>query len=361
MFLVHFIRFFVLFIFLFLLWNILTYSRQSESNTIIGFIKNNPDKSAILAIRNDSVIASLNINSLMPLASTLKIVIAIEYAEQSASGLIDADEMISLSELSKYFVPFTDGNAHSTWIQSVRPKIQNEQISIREIAKGMIKYSSNANTDWLLEKLGIENVNARIYALGLENHTMIFPLVSALFVGKELFPALNGDELKEKLISLDSGEYIETVLSIHKEISSSTTYEKDISHLSMDIQRIWSDNLPASTVKEYVGIMKKINNRNYFSSEVHEYLDEVMEYILENPANREWLVHTGMKGGSTPFVITKAMYATDIQGNKTELAYFFNNLSMLEMMQLQMKMNDFELNLLTKDEFRVMLKEELTK
>ena len=52
-----------------------------------------------------------------------------------------------------------------------------------------------------------------------------------------------------------------------------------------------------------------------------------MEYILENPKNEEKIEHIGMKGGSTAFVLTKALYSTDNKGNKTELAYFFNNLS----------------------------------
>ena len=36
-------------------------------------------------------------------------------------------------------------------------------------------------------------------------------------------------------------------------------------------------------------IMKKINSRTYFSKETQKYLDEVMEWILDNPANQKWL------------------------------------------------------------------------
>lgn len=122
-----------------------------------------------------------------------------------------------------------------------------------------------------------------------------------------------------------------------------------------------SDRLPSSTVEDYVTVMKKINSRDYFSENAQRYLDEVMEYILENPANKEWLEHSGMKGGSTAFVLTKALYATDKQGNKTELAYFLNDLTILEMTRLQMSMNEFELKILTNSEFRKKVKSELTK
>lgn len=330
-----------------------------NENKILEFIKENPDRTAIRLIRNDSVIANQNPNKIMPLASTVKIILAIEYAEQSSKGQINADELILLSELEKFYIPNTDGNAHPTWLKSIKEKIKDEQISIREIAKGMISYSSNANTEWLLNKLGKENVNNRLDSLGIKNHTEIYNLVSSLFVGKERFPDLRGKELEESLKKLDLKDYIETTNIIHEKLLSDTLYKKDVGDLGMNIQKVWSDKLPASTVSEYVGIMKKINSRKYFKPKVQEYLGEVMEYLLENPANKEWLVHAGMKGGSTAFVLTKSLYATDKKGNKTELAYFINNLSTLEMTKLQMSMNEFELKILTNKEFRKKIETEL--
>ncbi len=78
--------------------------------------------------------------------------------------------------------------------------------------------------------------------------------------------------------------------------------------------------------------------------------------MLANPANRSWLKHTGSKGGSTAFVLTRYLYATEISGDKTELVYFFNELNFVEQQRLQMSMNDFELQVLTDAEFREELK-----
>ncbi len=332
-----------------------------SADKVLNFIKSNPEKSSILLVRNDTIFASRNIDKIMPLASTVKIILAIEYAEQSANGQINPDELISLTDLEKFYVPNTDGGAHSSWLKSIKDKISDDKISIREISKGMIRFSSNANTEWLLNKLGIENVNNRLDSLGLKNHTEIYNIVSALFVGKELFPDLKGKELQKKLIDLSQSEYIAATKKVHQKLLSDTLYKKDIGDFGMDIQKIWSDRLPSSTVEDYVSVMKKINSRKYFSEQTQKYLDEVMEYILENPANKEWLEHIGMKGGSTAFVLTKALYATDKKGNKTEMAYFLNNLSVLEMTRLQMSMNEFEVKILTNKEFREKVKTELMK
>jgi len=160
------------------------YFKPSEQ-LVLNFIKDNPNKSAIKLIRNDSIIAVKNPNKVMPLASTVKIILAIEYAIQSSEGKLNPDEEVSLNELEKFYVSNTDGGAHPKWLRSVKGKVNDNKISIREIAKGMIKYSSNANTEWLSQKLGLENINKRIGSLGISDHTEIYYIVSALFIGKE--------------------------------------------------------------------------------------------------------------------------------------------------------------------------------
>jgi len=334
------------------------YFKPSE-NQILDFIKKNPDKVAIKLVRNDTILAQRNTTKLMPLASTVKILLAIEYAEQSAKGIINPDEEIPLEELDKFYIPNTDGGAHPGWLKSVEDKISDDKVAIRDIAKGMIRFSSNANTEWLGKKLGLENINNRLDSLGVTDHSKFYYIVSALFVGKEKFPESTGEVLEEQLKNLSLEEYIETTNQVHNKLLIDTTYKKDIGDLDLNIQRIWSDNLPGSTVEEYVGIMKKINSRTYFSARTHEYLNEVMESIMENPANQKWLAHSGMKGGSTAFVLTKALYATDKKGNKTELAYFFNDLGILENQMLQLSMNTFELKILTDKEFRDKVENEL--
>ncbi len=325
---------------------------QPKASKILNYIQQHPDKAAILLVRNDSVLAHLNTNKLMPLASTMKIIIAIEYARQCAAGIIHPDDLVPLSEVNMFYVPRTDGGAHPTWLKEISNQAVDGQVTIRSIAKGMIKQSSNANTEWLLERLGITQVNNLLDTLGLSQHTPIHYLVSSLFVGKELFPNLRGKALEDSLSQLDPSAYIDATHIIHQKLKTDTTYKNDIGSLSLGVQKIWSDRLPASTVADYVSLMKKINSKTYFDTQTQSYLDEVLEFVMENPVNRNQLQHCGMKGGSTPFVLTKALYATDINGNMTELAYFLNNLSVLDMTRLQMSMNEFERNILSSHSFR---------
>ncbi len=337
------------------------YFFQPDKHFILEFIRDHPEKSALQLLRNDTLIAEQNPHKVMPLASTVKIILAIEYAEQAASGIIDPDQGVTLEALDQFYVPNTDGGAHPEWLESVAEKVEDGQIAIREITKGMIEYSSNANTEWLSAKLGLEHINNRLDSLGVEDHTEIYYIVSALFVGKEMFPTLEGEALAEQLRAMSMTDYIAATRRIHRKLSTDTTYKQELGDLRMNIQRVWSDKLPASTAAEYAGILQKINSRSFFSAATHRYLDEVMEYLMEDPDNRAWLAWAGTKGGSTAFVLTKALYATDKQGYRTELAYFFNDLGIFENQRLQMSINEFELGILTDAAFRTAIEKELSK
>lgn len=324
---------------------------RPDANRVLDFIRKNPTKASILLIRNDDIIAQKNIDKLMPLASTVKIIIAIEYAEQCSNATLDPDELVSFAELDRFYIPKTDGDAHPNWIKSLGGQTTSDQVSIREIAKGMIRFSSNANTEWLLNRLGREHVNERLVKLGIRNHTKIYNSDAALFIGKELFPHLKGKELATAVSKLDTKEYLEAADTIHQKLLLDATYKSSLGDLSIELQKVWSDNLSASTVSEYAALMKKFNSKTYFGAKTQAYLDEVLEALMENPANRSWLKHCGMKGGSTLFVLTKALYATDKNGNKTELAYFFNDLSILQSVRLTRSLNAFELKILSDKNF----------
>ncbi|GAB5408556.1 MAG: serine hydrolase [Balneolaceae bacterium] len=341
----------ILFVLLIAAISIGVYYFFPSKDRVLKFIKENPTKSAITVFKNDSLITDINSDKIMPLASTVKIIIAIEYAEQAASNKIDPNEMIDIEEIDYFYAKNTDGGAHPAWKNSLKNSIIDGQVPIKEIAKGMIRYSSNANTEWLQKKLGLDNINNRLDSLGIKNHTEIYYLVSSLYVQKEMYPDLNGESLKDSLRNISREGYIETINNIHSKLLADTTYRNELKSLPLSEQQVWSDRLPASTTFEYAHLMKKLNSKTYFSKQVYSYLDEVMEGLMESEANKKQFLHAGTKGGSTAFVLTTALYATDKQGNTFEIAYFFDGLGPIESTQLNISLNDFELALLTNDEF----------
>lgn len=333
---------------------------RDSPHHVADFIKKNPDRSSIYFVRNGKVLVDINSDKLFPLASTVKTIIAIEYAKQVGQGKIDAKEPIDLSELDKYYIPGTDGGAHPVWLKDFTEKglIQNNKVSLASVAKGMIWYSSNANTEFLMEKLGLENINRNFVELGLTQHQKLYPIGSAVLLLRDF----SNTELEQ--MSMD--DYIAKSFEIHEKLKNGSV-DKTVSATSgiwtilSEKDKIWSDRLPASTTSEYASIMKKINDRNFFDKKTQTALDDVMEVYMQNPKNHEVFERAGGKGGSTAYVLTKSLYATDKNGNKTELCFFFNNLNTFEFDGISDRFQEFEKLMVTDEKFRTEIFEILNK
>jgi len=340
---------------LLLVFSCVTLFAQSASDSLFQFLQANKKRSSLYLVVNDTVKARLNENKLMPLASTVKIMIAIEFAKQAGSHILSVDDKVAVHELDKYYIPNTDGGAHPQWIEYEKKSgnLQNDSVPLLDVARGMIIFSSNANTEYLQDLLGMDNVKNNIQLLGLDKHTAIFPLVASLFMYQ------NPKKIKEEKIikgieKLSEEQYCRYIYDMHNALKYDTLLKASFrpQDLSLAMQKEWSNRLPASTTKEYVHIANVLNNRKYFSEEAYAVIAELLESVMENPANQKWLKHAGMKGGSTLFVLTKTLYATLKNGERIELSYFFNDLTAQENEMLRHYMNSFELSILRDKTFR---------
>ncbi|NRG48048.1 serine hydrolase [Bacillus sp. CRN 9] len=339
---------------------------KEDPEYVLKFIKENTNKDRLsFSLKyNGETWAEINPDQKLPLASTVKIIVAIEYAKQAAAGKIDPQEKVSIDTLNTYYLPKTDGGAHEAWLAQYSK--ETNEVAINEVAEGMMAYSSNANTDYLIQKLGLDNINQLINELDLQNHESLYPLVSPLFIPKQLMNSdnLSKEEALERLKDMEIDKYKEYSIELHNQWLSNPPTEAAkraaIKDLDMDFQKVWSDRLPAASSADYLSIMEKLNSKTYFDTAVHEHLDPIIEQLMKNPTNSEWMKHAGQKGGSTAFVFTIAMYVTDKEGNTTELVFLANDLSTIGQMRLAANMNSFQLAFLTEEEFRKKVKAELT-
>jgi len=229
-----------------------------------------------------------------------KIIIPIAYAQEAAEGRINPQQQVDLKELEVFYIPKTDGGAHEAWLAQLN--LQGvDHVPLSEVASGMIAYSSNANTEYLMHVLGFQAINDVLTQLHVEDHEPLYPIVSALHIPVQVLKEKNLTK-KETLAALqemDMAEYRERASSIHASwIEQPLTYEEKAEAqklLNMDFQKIWSDRLIRATTNDYISILEKLNNKNFFSAEVHKYLDPVMEQLMQNPKNQEWLTNMQVK------------------------------------------------------------------
>ncbi|RDY71380.1 serine hydrolase [Halobacillus sp. SY10] len=334
------------------LWKIF----YNNFDMVINYAEKRREKDDISLIikRNDEPTISINPHTVLPLASTMKIIIAIVFARQVSDNIIDENAWIPKEELLKFYMEGTDGGAHKQW---VRANSDKDQYTLKEIAIGMIAYSSNANTEFLMNYLGLEAINLLPASLHMKSHTPIFPIVSSLYIPSYIETkekVTDKNDLLKRLEGMSREEYIDCSLEIHEHLAANEQrgYMDEVK-LDVEFQKIWSDRLPAASAQDYLTLMQVINRRGTFDDKMQRCIEEILGYALYiHPANRKWIEHGGMKGGSTLFVFTHASYTTDKEGNQTEVVFLANNLNVLNSRKLQRNFNSFLLHLLTNKEFR---------
>lgn len=227
-------------------------------------------------------------------------------------------------------------------------------MTVREVAKGMIHYSSNANTEFLISLIGLDGIEKLLKHMDLNNHQSVFPIGSSFLLPAYLsrFEGLSKNNIIQRIEAMSQEEYIELSVKIHdicKNDHASEFISTQKNFLSTKIQYLISSRLSGATTKEYARIMNIINNRQYFKSEVQSIIESILERVPDSQSN---FAKVGFKGGSTMFVLTNAMYAEDLEGNKTELAVFVNDKDRVDHVWISRVMDSFLFKLFKDSDFR---------
>lgn len=326
-----------------------------DADSLLEFVAKNKSDCSFYLIRNDTIAAALNENEMRPLAGTMEILVAVEFAKQTAFNVFDTSKMVSLKELNKYYIPFTDENAHPAWLNDEREKghIKDDSISLINVARGMILFGSNANTEYLMDLLGLQNINGNYRLMGIKSFTPLYYPVSSLFLYQNP-RKMSEEKVLDEVTTIPTMDYIKACNTIHDQLKNDTTYKSkfNLNDLTARMQREWSNRLPASSAKTYAQIGYILNKRKIFEASTYQVLSKVLEDVKEYLETQSRLQHAGKKRGTTMFVLTETFYATLKDGSSISIALFFNNLVPGERHKLEGWLDGFDDKILNDREFR---------
>ena len=334
--------------------------QAQDLDEVIRFIKENPEKASFYLIEDGKIVVDFNSQQQMPLASAVKTIIAIEFANQCSAKKISPLTKIAVKDLDKYYIQNTDGGAQPSWLKSL-DKTSADSVNLLEVAKGMIKYSSNANTEFLLDLLGLANINKNLKKLGLKAHQSIYYFTASALMVCLKPESIDEDEWIKELRAMSITDYSKKCEKAHQRLKTEPSYIKqfNFANLSLNIQRLWSDRLVSSTTENYARLMQKMVSRKYFKQETQAILESIIEWPMEFAGNQERFFHFGQKGGSTAFVLTDAFYASPKNGKQLACSFFFNKLTASENILINKNFGTLEGNILTNAAFRKKLYERL--
>ncbi|MEE1946125.1 serine hydrolase [Pedobacter sp. KR3-3] len=328
-------------------------AQAQNLDELVSFIKQNPKKASIYLIEGGQTTINLNSSQVMPLASAAKTIIAITFAKQVAAKKISPTTKVAVQDLAKYYIPNTDGQAHPNWLKSIG-KSAADSVTLLQVAKGMIKFSSNANTEYLQDLLGLATINKTLATLQFKSHQPLYYFTAGATMATLRPEGKNNEEWIKELSVLSLAAYAKKCEEAHQRLKTDPDYIKQFSfaRLPLSVQKVWSDRLVGSTTYDYAQLMQKILDGKFFEPKVQSVLESIMEWPMAYSGNQAMFNHLGQKGGSTAFVLTDAFYASAKNGTKIACAFFFNNLDAKENAMVNKHFGDFEASILTDADFR---------
>jgi len=349
------------------------YQGRPDADSILIFLKENPERASLTIQENGNPVIEYYEDRSMPLASVVKILVALEYANQAAEQKINTDQMVELKEINRFYIPKLDGDAQPQWEAYMKEqnKVESGAVSLKEIAKGMIDFSSNANMEYLIEVLGLDEINNNTKKLKLTGHEEIYPFYSCLLIPGSLmkdYKELTQDEqiakAKSELKIMSQEEFNLRAMKEHNKLKEDVdgSYLKSIQleqWYDIEFDKINSDRLVAATTREYGEILTKINKGDFLSKEADFYFREVMEGPMDSGENKKLFKHMGFKGGSTNYILNTVMYTLDKEDYAVEIALFTNELAADEFKKLSKNMNEFLYQVITNKEFRQKVRDTL--
>ncbi|PFK34076.1 D-alanyl-D-alanine carboxypeptidase [Bacillus cereus] len=334
-------------------------SSNDDAQYIASYVEEHKDEknSALLIKRNDKVVYSVNPNVVLPVASTMKLIVAFEFTKQVVDGRIDPNSYVSIDDVNRYYVPNADGGAQDRWQKYLirTDKIDGNAVSLEEVAKGMVKFSSNANTEYLMDRLGLDHINQNLQNLALPSHQPLFPIVSSLYIPGYLHKELHipKDKLEKTLKEMPLEEYRRYAILIHERLKEKgPLLQKEIPlYLEEKYEKIWSDKLPAASANDYMVLLEKANHKKGFKKAEEEEWANLVETDMKAKKYRKSFKHAGQKNGYTPWTLAKAVYATDKIGNCTEIVFLANQLDEDDSIELRKHLRNLHFQVLQSEKY----------
>ncbi len=322
---------------------------KKDKYDLLKFFEKHKNILSITLKENGQDTLAIHANKKVPLASTMKIIVAFLFVKAYTNNKFSLTDQVKLNELEKFYIKDTDGDAHPNWKKSIN---NATEVSLLDVAKGMMQFSSNACTDFLIDKIGLDVINASIDRLQL-NHDKITYLTPPI-----LMPAYLSEKRKlaiNKLASMDEQSYQALSYNLFKKMKAGESdflKEKVPQMINQKMQLIFTKRMPSSTTKEYADLMYKLGQELFTEKEK----DLFSEILVGRSIKDEQDDYFWYKGGSTLFVLTSALYK-ESQDNDMSISLFLRDDTGGDLYWIRNIFNDFVISIVKDADFRKKVKE----
>ena len=283
--------------------------------------------------------AYLNAGVPMPLASVVKVIHLVAYAEAVAEGRLDPTSTVMLEELDAYYLPNIDLGAHTRALAALEDNGRlfgnPPAFLLDEVPGMMIAQSSNAATDYLHLLLGQREIEETAVTLGLESQTAPCPFLGQfLIMGNHAIKQNNPYQSWEGYMA-DPAKYGRDVMLLTETFSSDEQFRQTAVAWRLQTrqpngqtQRLFSQNFNAQgSAADYADLMARIAQNGLSNAESSYIARRFLEWPMRFSDNQALFTNLGYKNGSLPGILTTLYYAYPIgSGSPVVVALFYREL-----------------------------------
>jgi hypothetical protein len=280
----------------------------------------------------------LNPDTRMPLASVVKVIHLAAYAEAVGEGRLDPTTPVTLAELERYYLPFTDVGAHPAAVSEVEliGGVFGEPPSVllEDVPRMMVRHSSNAATDYLHFTLGQATIEQTAIDLGLGLQTAPCPFLGQFLIWGNHTRVGNNNDAIQALID-DPAAYSVEVMRLAELYandagfrSAEVAWRRRGRRQGLGSQMLASESLNAQgSARDYARLMATIAQDNLSSPGANAIVRRYLEWPMEIAVNQELFSSYGYKGGLLPGILTGVYYAYPADGSAPlVVALFYRDL-----------------------------------
>jgi D-alanyl-D-alanine carboxypeptidase len=310
---------------------------QSAADSMLQMFQQNKKNAAIFAVRNDGAVIAYNENATMPIGTMSDLLVAIEFAKQSAYKIVDTAERVSLKEIVKYNIENPFQPEYESWLTHLleTQKIKDNTVSLLDVVHGMLQFGVQANTEYLMDRVGFDNVKSSIVSYNLANHTTIVLPMGSL----ALYQNRSGTSEKKMLKAINAmsdDNYHAASYLMHVAMKGDSTFKIKMpkNFVNEKVMNAWSYNLAQGSVKSYGSLLQTIVKEKMLDAKFYKMLRKVLEWPMQYETVNTKFTRFMMKGSSTINTFSQAQYGKFQDGKEMILVYTISGLKPNDKKQL---------------------------
>lgn len=247
---------------------------------------------ASIAINNPDSSIQYNTHTPRTMGRLANIFFITEYARQVEDGTINPDEQISFSDLSQYQLPYMDESDHDDALNFLQEQSTSTDTSasLRHVVEASVAYTDIAIADFLLYKLGIDNIEKLLVDLSLEETESPLPY-SGLYI--TLNPHLwdrTTEAHFDSLSQITRDEFSQLVFRNAEQFLAHNNFRNRVLqtfengeglNIKFTRERDALAFFPKTTAHEMAEIMKQIQQKKLISKTVSNRVRNILGWPLE--------------------------------------------------------------------------------